>query len=332
MEILRSLLGPRLQWEEVYVRGNGVNHLARAAREVIRAARRGRPAVLHAHGTRAAIPAAVARRITGTPMVVTVHGLHPIRRAATDRRRFLAALMIRPIYRQADAVVALGYSDAKGIAANRLAPSERVHVLPPLFVRPRDVARKEAREALGLSRKAVVPLWIGRLETVKDPLTFVRAFLEISEPRVKGLMVGAGPLQSPVEKLVDRLNLGDRIVLAGWMADAAEAYAAADMLVNTSLWEGASMSLYEAASVGLPLVVSDAPGNRDLAEQGMLGGRFPVRDASALANILRTLAEDRERRRRLGGEARRAAREHSSERTAGRILELYEAVSSSARR
>jgi len=79
----------------------------------------------------------------------------------------------------------------------------------------------------------------------------------------------------------------------------------ADLAVLPSYYrEGVPKSLIEAAACGLPIITTDAPGCREIVEQGVNGLLVPCRDANALAEAIRRLHDDPNQRRRMGAAGR----------------------------
>ena len=100
---------------------------------------------------------------------------------------------------------------------------------------------------------------------------------------------------------------------------------AADIFVLPSMLEGLSMSLIEAAAVGLPLLASDIPANRGVVRPGRNGLLFPAGDPEGLRAALGELLADAELRRSLGATARQLAeRSYALESVAGAHIDLYE--------
>jgi glycosyltransferase involved in cell wall biosynthesis len=91
--------------------------------------------------------------------------------------------------------------------------------------------------------------------------------------------------------------------------------------------EGLPKSLLEAAACGLPIVTTDAPGCREVVQDGVNGLLVPVRDAVALAAALRKLIDDAELRRRMGEQSRaRAETEFGQEMIIAQTLAVYREV------
>jgi glycosyltransferase involved in cell wall biosynthesis len=99
---------------------------------------------------------------------------------------------------------------------------------------------------------------------------------------------------------------------------------AAHIACLPSYREGLPKSLLEAAACGLPIVTTDAPGCREVVQDGANGLLVPVRDAAALAAALRILIEDPAMRRRMGEQSRlRAETEFGLEIVIAQTLAVY---------
>lgn len=88
--------------------------------------------------------------------------------------------------------------------------------------------------------------------------------------------------------------------------------------------EGLPKSLLEAAAAGLPIVTTDAPGCREVVNDGDNGVLVPPRDADALADALRRLIADAGLRAQMGARSReRALAEFSQTQVIAQTLQLY---------
>jgi glycosyltransferase involved in cell wall biosynthesis len=107
-------------------------------------------------------------------------------------------------------------------------------------------------------------------------------------------------------------------------AETARAFAAADLFVLPSLFEGTPLTLVEAMMSGLPIVTTAVCGMRDLIEHGRNGLLVPIRSPEALVGAVRDLVERPYLRRTLGAAAREDARtRYTWERSADRVATVY---------
>ncbi|MHB8492016.1 MAG: glycosyltransferase [Solirubrobacteraceae bacterium] len=112
------------------------------------------------------------------------------------------------------------------------------------------------------------------------------------------------------------------------------ALASADVLCAPSLHgESFGMVLTEAFAAGVPVVASDIHGYRDVVRHGQDGVLVAAGDPRALADALRELAVDHERRARMASAARERAQRFAWPRVAAEVVESYEvALAGSAAR
>lgn len=282
--------------------------------------------VLHLHGEVAStlcLPS-LARRSS----VVTLHGLNLLQRSGGVRRK-LAGANLRLIVRAASRTICVSYAELEevrsiaGRADSGGAVVVRNGIDPLAVLTPEE--RAAARSALDVPPDAVVALWVGSLEQVKDPLTAVRAAAGVADDRFVLLVAGDGALRRDVAAAAS-----ERVRLLGHRSDLRPVYGAADFFVLSSLREGLSFSLLEAMSLGLAPVVSDAPGNLEVV--GDLGFVVERGDVAAFAAAFTRLVADENARTRVGAAARgHVATEFTADEMRRRTRALYDAVAANRR-
>ena len=102
-------------------------------------------------------------------------------------------------------------------------------------------------------------LSVGRLSRQKGQDNLLRA-LALARPDLPAVtltLVGSGPEHAALERLCAELGLDDLVTFAGYTADPAEHFRAADCFVLASRWEGFGVVLIEALQFGLPLLATD---------------------------------------------------------------------------
>ena len=159
------------------------------------------------------------------------------------------------------------------------------------------------RRAQGLADDAVLIAFVGRLVLEKGIEVFAEAVraAQATNPKIAGLIVGAGPERARFEKLLPGA------VFVGYQEGEglARAYASADVFFNPSITETFGNVTLEAMASGLPSVGAAASGSRSLIEDGATGLLSdPADGARAYAERLATLAGDADVRARMGAEAR----------------------------
>lgn len=268
------------------------------AQDIIKAVRRQRPGVIHAHGIRAGVATALATRFhRGPALVVTVHGLHSLRRAHPALHGVIAWAN-RRVLRSFDRVIVLGPSDRATVLERRLARPEAIRLILPGVALPPDRRGGTPRD-----RRGVVVLWAGRFVAQKDPLVFIEAAGRSSDTDVSWIMAGDGELLEGC-----RADAPPSLTFVGWQTNLESLLNTSDVFVSTSRWEGFPLALVEAALAGLTIVATDVPGNQDLVSIGVPIELVPQGDASALARVIQGFVRDPVERERRGLETATAAR------------------------
>jgi glycosyltransferase involved in cell wall biosynthesis len=138
-------------------------------------------------------------------------------------------------------------------------------------------------------------------------------------------ILGSGPHEPQVRAGVEELHLAQAVTLHGSRSED-EVLAALQsshvlLLPSCGLGEAAPVAVMEAMACGLVPVASIIGGTPDMIEDGVDGYLVPQRDAASLAERIRSLAEDPQRRGRMGHAARQTAvAEFSARRGAERLL------------
>ncbi len=172
----------------------------------------------------------------------------------------------------------------------------------------------------GLEQGPVHILYPGRLVDQKDPLLMVRIAAGL---RGKGLdfrihVVGEGPLEQEVRSRVASGHLEDVIRFHPPTSEIARWYAACDLLLMTSVFEGVPYVVYEAMAMGVPIVAPALPGNAELMDEGCGTLVSPRGHVEAYVDALARLISDADLRRRIGEHARSRVRERFSLQQMGR--------------
>ncbi len=247
--------------------------------------------VLHAHLPNAHMLAALAARLTGKPIVTTIHGLRVTPQDLEVHR--CTGSHVHTVCRQT-------YYQALGVGID----ADRICCIPngvdTKRFRPAAQRPHALRDAIGID--AIVPLvgFVGRLSQEKGPDLFVRV-AEIAHrtaPDAHFVLIGDGPLRDELIARIDEANLGARVHLAGLRDDLPQIYGELDLLVSTSRSEAMPLALMEGMACGVPIVATRVGAVPDLVvheSTGFLAGYCDCR--SAADAVVALLASPHERAR-----------------------------------
>lgn len=181
-----------------------------------------------------------------------------------------------------------------------------------------DRVDRAARVSLPRTGERFEILSVGRLEKVKDPMTLLTAFRQAADGESRLTFIGAGSLEQDIAEQIDALRLRDRVALTGLVPrdDVFARCARADLFVTTSLGEGLPVAVIEAMATGCPVVLSDIPPHREVAD----GADFiPIVRTGDVAGFAREIDRFRrmspQQRAAIGLEAQKLARARFALRT-----------------
>ena len=278
----------------------------RCAWQLLRILRALRPSITNVGTPKAGLLGGFAAWLTRVPCrFYTLHGLRF--ETTTGLRRKVLVLLERLACSFAHRVVCVSHSVREKAIASGLVDHDRALIFGAGSCNGVDVARfaptpqriqraAELRNQFKIPLGAPVALFVGRLTWDKGISELLEAFLQLEHrfSDLRLLLVGSfedgDPLPADIRK---RLEAHQRVILAGPVNDPAPYYALADVLVLPSHREGLPTVVLEGHAAGKPVIGAAATGIVDLLTDGETGLLFPVGDASALANAIARLIDDK---------------------------------------
>lgn len=305
----------------------------RFVREIYGLFRRERPDVVHTHNPKPGWFGRPAARAARVPVVVnTVHGLYATPEDGLARRAVVYGLeRFAAAFSQAEL---LQSSEDVPVLRRLRVPADRITVLGngidlDRFVPPSSAERSEARRRFGLGDDDVAVGVVGRLVWEKGLREVIAMATRLRGERPNVRVLVAGPVDAEksdgltAEDLA-RVEEQSGIRFVGEQRPIEEFYAALDVYVLASYREGFPRSAMEAAACGLPLVVTDIRGCRQVVDAEVNGKLVPVGDAAGLTAAVRGLADEPEVAVRMGAASRaKAVADFDQQRVIDITLDTY---------
>jgi glycosyltransferase involved in cell wall biosynthesis len=182
------------------------------------------------------------------------------------------------------------------------------------------------REELGIPEDAPVVGTVANFKVGKGHMHLLDAAAAVrrSIPNVRFIVVGQGILEEEVRRRAGELGLDRTMVFTGFREDATRIMGAFDVLAIPSQYDGLSIALLEAMSLGKPAVLTRVGGNPEVVNDGEQGLVVPAAEPDALAGGIVALLQDQSLRERLGESARLRARDFDIRSAVRRSEDLYE--------
>ncbi len=316
------------RWKDYAAGWTSVSFLARAAvvctdmflslPDAIRLARTHN--LVHVHFTLPfGITALLARRATGRPVIVTVHG-----NADTYEIPRVLYGVTRWVLENSDTVVCVS-EDLAHVLARDIGVTRPLHII---------------QNGVDVHRFAPAPrddglnlVTVSRLVPRKNVDVLIESVRRVHEEGVADLrlrIVGTGPEEDALRRQAARA--GPCVEFLGFVSeqDKVAVLASSDVFVQLSLREGLSIATLEAMACGLPCLVSDIEGVREPITPGHDG--FLVSDPTDVEQVVAAIGgldAARDDLERLGRNARQTAEErYSVERMTAAYRKLYAEIGS----
>ena len=299
---------PRLRWSAT--RSPGPRSWEEA-RHLHRLVERVRPDVVHLHSSKAGLAGRLAIR-GRLPTLFQPHGwswlaVEGVHARTAIRWERMAARWTHLFICVGDGEVDQGRLHGLGGQVEMIRNGVDLRRFSPADGR----ARRTARAVLGISPDAALAVCVGRVTLQKGQDVLIEAWRRVEAgrpgtpeeagtrdgrthddgpsydhalgrgcPAAKLAVVGAGDLSPAV-----RRRAPDSVRFVPPVDDVQPWYAAADVVVVPSRWEGLSLTALEALACGRPVVASDVPGLAEIVTAGV-GALVPAEDAAALAGAV----------------------------------------------
>ena len=235
-----------------------------------------RVATLHVHfGLSSAAVGVLIRELGGPPWSVTIHG--PEEFAAANRKRLSQ----------------VARSASRTIAISEWAAAALREAVSPVVLETRVIGMGVGSSFLSppepIDAEAPV-VCIARLDTRKGHIVLLEALARLDGVfrRVRVDLIGDGPLRSEIESEISRRGLSSRVVVRGWLSEAAvkEALDRSRLLVLPSLDEGLPVAIMEAFARARPVLATRVAGIPEIVVHRFNGVVVPPNDAGSLAQGL----------------------------------------------
>lgn len=304
----------------------------KAYRELKKIIKNGNYDIIHCHtpmGGILARLAALGERKKGTTVIYTAHGFHFYKGAPT-----LNWMIFYPIELAmstvTDCLVTINNEDfefaKKHLKAKRAEKVDGVGYNSDLYYKISAEEKSRLRAEKGISDDEIILIYVAEMNANKNQGMLIRAMQRLKNevPNIRLLIVGADHFDGKYIKLAEESGVSDCIDFLGHRNDACDLVHLSDIAVGSSLREGLPVNVMEAMACGLPLVLSDNRGHRELCRDGYNGYTVAPNDDSAMAEKIKQLINDKELYTRISNNGIEYAQGFSKERVLKEMETVYD--------
>jgi len=274
--------------------------------------------VIHAHLFPTMLYASMAARVAGWrgKLVCTEHSTSN-RRRGTIRGRAID----RILYSRYDRVACISRGTRDNLATWMPSVAPRTVVVE----NGAPLAFNQIPERGPTERPIIVS--VGRLSKPKNYDTALRALALLQDHPFEYRIAGTGPEEDALRRLCTQLGLDDRVRFLGFVEDVPSLLRDADIFLMPSRWEGFGLSAVEAMNAGLPVIVSDVDGLREIVAASPPCGLFvdPL-DPSSIAKAVQQLLDAPEARQSYGLAGYQCSQRYSIDAMVDNYMKFYRSL------
>ena len=198
----------------------------------------------------------------------TAHGFH-FYKGAPLVNNCIYKPMEKYLAHYSDVIITMNEEDYHVAKTMKLRKSGHVYKVNGVGINTTDyqninINKEDYRNWLSLENDDFVCIAMGDLIKRKNYEMALRGIALCKNPKIHYLICGNGPEKNNLQDLAKNLGIREQVHFLGYRTDIKELLAISDCFLFTSLQEGLPRSLMEAMASGLPCIISDIRGNRDL--------------------------------------------------------------------
>lgn len=286
---------------------------------------------LHCHSPIGGALARIVAHKRGMRVIYTAHGFHFYRGAP-----LLNWLLYYPaeafLAHWTDVLVTVNREDF--CFAKRRMRAKKIFYIPGIGIDTERFAKEHTDSQKAKAREhfckkyripfhASVLLSVGELNKGKNHRIVIKALAALKRPDVYYIICGQGPLRGWLSRYAGRLGVKRHIRMPGYQEQMPWICGNADIFVFPSKREGMPVALMEAMAAGLPCVVSNIRGNRELIHDAAGGMRFRLGQGRQLIKALAILLDDTRLRQACGRYNQKRVKHYDQSVVEKRMYEIY---------
>jgi glycosyltransferase involved in cell wall biosynthesis len=293
--------------------------------------------IVHAHTPKASFLGQIAAKIAGTPIIIrTVHGFyfhehtHPL-------MRFFLIRMEKIVGKISDLIFSQNSEDIETAIKTGICEPEKIILLGnginlkdynPDQINP--AKQTELRRNFNIQDDDRVIGFVGRLVEEKGLLDLFQAVRIVRESinNLKLLIIGTtdyAKKDAITPEMAQKYGISDLCVFAGLQEDMPLFYSLMDIFVLPAINEGIPRVAMEASAMGIPSILNNVRGCREVVRDGENGRLVPIKNIDVLSDAILDLLTDQQKANRMGMLSReKALREFDEQRVFDIVLTNYQ--------
>ncbi len=286
--------------------------------------------IVHTHTPVASFITRLAcKGLKDTKVFYTAHGFH-FYKGAPFKNWILYYTLEEWYSKYTDVLITINEEDynlaiSKKFKAKKIYKVNGVGIDLKKFTPQTDEKKLQLRSEYGFKDDDFILIYVAEMNSNKRQSFLIKVVENLKDkiPNLKLLLVGNGKLLEDYKYLAKEMNLENYVQFLGYRTDVPNLMLISDIAVSSSLREGLPVNVMEAMATGLPLIVTDCRGNRDLVKDGVNGFVVGKDDMETFASAIKNLYESKDLRNRFGKNSLELVKEYSLDKVLDEIKKIY---------
>lgn len=263
-------------------------------------------------------------------VIYTAHGFHFFRGAPLINKIIYSSVE-KILGRWTDTLITMNEEDFKNAKKMKLRTDSSAYYVNGVgidlskFKPQTDNNKSKLRAEYGYKESDCILIYVAELSYRKNQELLINAISMIKNrvPNIKLLLVGRGPLKEKYKEQVNKLGLEGIVEFLGFRTDISNLMIISDIAVSSSRQEGLPVNVMEAMATGLPLVVTNSRGNRDLVNHGENGFVVENNNAIQFSNAIEKIIMSNELKKEFSKSSLKLVQTYAIERVIEEMREVY---------
>ena len=290
--------------------------------------------LIHCHTAMGSVVARLASRSFreqgSLKVLYTAHGFHFFKGAPFQYWLFYYPVE-KYLSRFTDAIITINHEDYNLIKDHRF-KNKKTFIIPGIGINTDRLfqqsvgLKNELRQQYGYKVDDIILIYVAEYIERKNHKFILDAIPNLIRkiPNIKILFAGKGKLFEQTQDYARKLQVQDYVDFLGFRKDIAQLIALSDIGISSSRQEGLPMNIAEELYTGLPVVVSEERGHKELVEHEVNGLIYPQMDQDSFIQAVVTLAEDPVLRAKMSENARRLIQKFTIGNTLKAMADIYQ--------
>jgi len=262
---------------------------------------------------------------SNTKVIYTAHGFH-FYKGAPKMNWLLYYPIEKVLSKRTDVIITINEED---FSISKNFKNDNIHLLNGIGVDSSRFFKIDKSEKINLKKNFklddndIILFYAAELNKNKNQIILIEAMNELilKDPKIKLVLAGNGPLTDKLKKVVKNFKLENNVIFLGQVDNIDQWLKVSDLVLSSSKREGLPINLIEAMFSGVPAVVSNCRGNKDLVEHGLNG--YVYNNSQELVTYINRIINNEELRNFMSKNALEKSKKYEIEVIKKDLFDIY---------